>query len=122
MSYDSTGLFLKLQALLAQHPRLSILEASRLLGVHRHTLSLVIERHGGIVPRTWRDQAALERVWRALRDFPDLPIKAIASTAGFSNGTSLARFTKRVCKMSPSQLRTCNQLPPVAEASAREDG
>jgi transcriptional regulator GlxA family with amidase domain len=88
MAYDPAALFARACELLDQNPTASLGRLAALVGVHRHTLAVVIRGHGAVLGFiAWRRQFRLSRAQALLREKPLLSLKEVAALVGATPAT-----------------------------------
>jgi AraC-like DNA-binding protein len=105
MSYDKDLLFSHVSFILSEHPESSLGTLSRQLGVSARTLETVISERTGKAFRFLREAAMISAVGRLLAQRPLLAIKEISYAMGYRSPRSFARAVRRVCGLTPAQLR-----------------
>ena len=84
--------------------RLTLAEASRQLRVSEDHLGRTFARRAGLSFRQFSRSLPAVRATRLLRD-PDLPVKAIASSLGYSDLSNFSREFRRLLGTSPGRFR-----------------
>lgn len=106
MSYAQRHLFNRITLTLQSKPRCSLAELARELGVSRRTIQNAVNAVTGKKFRDLRGQALLERVESLLIFEPNTSIKKLAFEAGYTSPSAFARTVRRVCGISPEELRS----------------
>ena len=112
--YDHARLFARLLHVSTVDPAASLRVLSRRLGVHPHTLTLVVRERTGSSFSAWRAHRRISEACRLLRTRPELSVKEVAAAAGFSATSVFDRFLRRACGRSPSECRRTS--PPAGTA------
>src|SRR5216110_2547788 len=105
MSYDPTLLYERISSSLHQNPSLSLEELSRELRVSRRTIQNTVIAVTGKKFRDLREELLLARFRSALLAEPAAGIKELSSQIGYGSPRSFARAIRRLCGVSPKQLR-----------------
>jgi AraC-like DNA-binding protein len=105
MAYNHGKIVGRLRRLLTENVRLRLLEASRELGVERHTVEKALKEVTGRSFREYRQQILLEEALRLLAQEASLSTKQIAVHLGYGSGTAFARFVRTQTGFSPTELR-----------------
>jgi AraC family transcriptional regulator len=105
MSYDHGKIVVRLQKLLLDNIQLRLVEASRQLGVERHTIEKALKEITGSSFRGYQQRMLLEQAIRLLVEEGSLSTKEIAVRLGYGSGTAFSRFIRRQTGQSPTKLR-----------------
>ncbi|HUX68256.1 MAG TPA: helix-turn-helix domain-containing protein [Terriglobales bacterium] len=104
MAYQRQELAELVGILAREHPRLTELEISRRLGVHRHTLRRALEG-SGLSLALIKQEVVLARLGRAFAAEPAGSLKEAWTELGFASAAAFARYVRRATGKSPTQLR-----------------
>jgi len=105
MSYDQRLLFNHVLTALRRTPICSLGVLSRELGVSVRTIEAVVSHCAGKGFRDLRQEALVAEVKALLAERPARAIKEISYAMGYNSPRSFARAVKRVCGLTPEQLR-----------------
>jgi AraC-like DNA-binding protein len=114
--YDHGRLFVRVSAALRDHPGASLRELAGALRVHPHTLAQLIRARTGLTFSAWRNRHRTASACLLLRTRPELSIKEVAASAGFSSTSVFDRFLRRVCGRSPTECRRSSAALPSPAA------
>jgi len=105
MAYNHGKIVARLRKLLTENIRLRLLEASRELGVERHTIEKALKEVTGCSFRDYRQRILLDEALRLLVQEASLSTKQIAVHLGYGSGTAFARFVRSQTGFTPTELR-----------------
>lgn len=105
MSYDHRLLYERMYLSLHRNPSISLRDLCRELGVGRRTLQCAVIAVKGKRFRDLRGELLLAKVANLLIATPGLSIKELSFQVGYQSPRSFARAIRRVCGLSPEQLR-----------------
>lgn len=105
MSYDHALLFKKIALTLEGDPCRPLSELSRELHVSRRTIQNAVNMVTGKKFRDLREELLVARIKKLLVSAPNTPIRNVSLEAGFRSPRSFARAVRRVCGVTPRQLR-----------------
>jgi len=105
MAYNHGIIVVRLQKLLAENIQIGLLEASRKLGIERHTIEKALKEMTGSSFRNYRQRILLDEALRLLLQEVSLSTKEIAVHLGYGSGTAFARFVRKQTGCTPTELR-----------------
>src|SRR5437879_9709486 len=105
MAYNHGIIVVRLQKLLAENIHIALVEASRALGIERHTIEKALKEKTGSSFRIYRQRILLDEALKLLVDGVSLSTKEIAVRLGYGSGTAFARFIRKQTGCSPTELR-----------------
>jgi AraC-like DNA-binding protein len=106
MSYDQTGLLNTVAALIRRNPRMRLSTIAEETGVSIRQIQNVVSRQTGKCFGEFQRGVLLEEVRVLISSHLTLSIKEISFAMGYKSPSAFARAIRRLCGMSPEQLRS----------------
>ena len=105
VSYDHRLLCGQVSRSLLENPSSSLCELSRMLSVSCRTIQNAVGAVTGKHLRGLRDELLCGKVESVLVSIPNISIRQLSLKVGYKSSRSFARAIRRVCGISPRQLR-----------------
>jgi transcriptional regulator GlxA family with amidase domain len=125
MSYERRLLFQMISSYLHKNPSSSLEDLARSIHVGSRTIENTVNVATGQSFRDLRKQIMLLKVQSMFVSEPALAIKEVSFAMGYQSARSFARAIKRVCGITPNQLRakvageSQNMLPDNARRAVK---
>jgi methylphosphotriester-DNA--protein-cysteine methyltransferase len=111
MSYDRELLFAQIYSIISREPACSLVALSKRLAISKRTAELVVLAKTGNGFRALREATMIYSVRSLLRQDAAVSIKELSYSMGYKSPRSFARAVKRVCGVTPGQLRLLASQP-----------
>lgn len=106
MSYDHELLYLRVSLSLQRKPNCSLRELARELHVSRRTIENAVISATGKTFRELQEEFLLLRIKDIFAEAPNATIRKVSLEVGYKSPRSFARAVRRICAVSPRQLRS----------------
>lgn len=103
MSYNRSGLVIRIRGALQKRPLTSVTRLAVDLGIGRHTITRALRKNGGKSFRDLQDEYLIDRLV-SLRSSETLSVKQIAYELGYRSPGSLSRRLHRMLGERPTRL------------------